>query len=156
MFLLLASNLIADSVVAQATPSSALFVGEKSGASLAIVALTSLVVIAHVPANPSPHEVATDGTYAYVSNSRAEAMTVINLAAQRQEEGINLRPMGKIHSLAMAGGKLYFANQTARTIGRYDPTKKEIDWVLGTGIPSAHMLALSKDATKIFVTSMSA
>ena len=146
----------AGTVLAQTTPNPALLVGEKSGALLAIVDPSSLEVIAHVPANRSPHEVATDGHYAYVSNSRADAITVIDLAAQQQVEGIDLRPMGEIHSLAMADGKLYFANQTARTISRYDPITKQIDWMLGTGIPRSHMLTLSEDATKIFVTSTSA
>ncbi len=153
---LLFLHLAGSSTLAQTTPSPALLVGEKSGAMLAIVDPSSLEVIAHVPANSSPHEVASDGTYAYVSNSRADAITVIDLAAQQQVDGIDLRPMGEIHGLQMVAGKLYFANQTARTVSRYDPATGRIDWVLGTGIPRSHMLTLSKDASKIFVTSMSA
>ena len=141
---------------AQTTPNPALLVGEKSGAALAIVDVNSLKVIAHVPANASPHEVATDGTFAYISNSGAQAITVIDLAAQQQVEGIDLRPIGAIHGLVMLAGKLYFACESARTIGRYDPASKQIDWVFGTGIPRTHMLMGSKDASRIFITSTSA
>ena len=141
--------------LAQTTPNPALLVGEKSGAALAIVDPATLQVVAHVPANPNPHEVATDGVYAYVSNSRAKAITVIDLATQKQVEGIDLFPLGAIHSLVMAGGKLYFANESARTIGRYDPASKKMDWVLGTGIPRTHMITLPEDASRIYATSMS-
>ena len=146
----------ASATLAQMTPNPALLVGEKSGALMAIVNPSSLEVIARVPANANPHEVATDGTYAYVSNSRADAITVIDLARQQQVDGIDLRPMGEIHSLQVVAGQLYFANQTARTISRYDPGSKRIEWVLGTGIPRSHMLTVSGDASKIFVTSTSA
>ena len=141
---------------AQTTPNPALLVGEKSGDLLSIVDPSTLEIVARVPANSNPHEVATDGRYAYVSNTRADAITVINLAEQRQVTGIDLRPMGEIHSLVMAHGHLYFANQTARTISRYNPATQEIDWVLGTGIPNVHMLAVSPDARRIFFTSTSA
>src|SRR5690625_41823 len=47
------------------TPSPALLVGEKSGARMAIVNPETLEIVAQVPANPKPHEIATDGTYAY-------------------------------------------------------------------------------------------
>lgn len=155
-FLLIWPGTLSGITYAQTTPNPALLVGEKSGALLSIVDPSTLEIVARVPANPNPHEVATDGTYAYVSNTRAEAITVIDLAKQQQVAGIDLRPMGEIHSLVMANGKLYFANQTARTISRYDPATQKIDWVLGTGIPNVHMLTVSPDARRIFFTSTSA
>ena len=147
--------LTAASVRAQDTPNPALLVGEKSGALLAIVDPATLEIVARVPANPNPHEVATDGDYAYVSNSGAGKITVIDLATLQQTAGIDLQPMGPIHSLVMAAGKLYFASERSRTIGRYDPATREIDWTLGTGIPSTHMITVSEDARNIFVTSTS-
>lgn len=139
----------------QPTPNPALLVGEKSGALMAIIDPASMEIVARVPANPNPHEIATDGAHAYISNSRSQAITVIDLKAQQQVEGIDLHPLGAIHSLVMAAGKLYFANEMARTIGRYDPDAKTIDWVLGTGIPRAHMITLADDASQIFATSIS-
>lgn len=143
-------------VHAQKTPSPALLVGEKSGAALSIVDPATMTVVAQVPANDNPHEVATDGRYAYVSNSGAKKITVIDLEKQEQVEGIDLTPMSAIHGLVMADGKLYFAHESSRTISRYDPVTKTIDQVLGTGIPAMHMIAVPGEGDVLFGTSMSA
>ena len=111
LFLTFFYTVLAQCALAQSTPNPALLVGEKSGAALAIIDPVSLDIVAQVPANPNPHEVATDGVYAYVSNSGANKITVIDLKKQEQVEGIDLRPIGPIHSLEMAAGKLYFANE---------------------------------------------
>src|SRR5690625_7858069 len=85
----LAGSLNAQSVSSpeNPTPSPALLVGEKSGARRAIVDPETLELVAQVPANPNPHEIATDGTYAYVANSGARGLTVIDLESQQQVEG---------------------------------------------------------------------
>src|SRR5690625_3044920 len=136
-------------------PSPAQLVGEKSGARMAIVDPETLEIVAQVPANPNPHEIATDGTYAYVSNSGARSITVIDLESQQQVEGIDMRPLSPIHGLWVAQGKLYFANEQSRTIGCYNPESGEIEWVFGTGQWASHMLMLDESANRIFATSMS-
>lgn len=137
------------------TPSPALLVGEKSGARMAIVDPETLEIVAQVPANPNPHEIATDGTYAYVSNSGASSITVIDLESQQQVEGIDMRPLSPTHGLWVAQGKLYFASEQSRAIGCYNPESGEIEWVLGTGQWASHMLMLDESANRIFATSMS-
>jgi YVTN family beta-propeller protein len=139
---------------AQTTPSPALLVGEKDAGLLAIVDPVTLEIVARVPANANPHEVATDGRFAYVSNSGAGAITVIDLEAQNQVDGIALAPLSPVHGLWVSGGKLWFASETSRTIGRYDPVEKRIDRLLGTGQASSHMLVVNRDATRIFTTNM--
>jgi YVTN family beta-propeller protein len=129
-----------------------LVVGEKNGALLAIIDPASLEIVARVPANPNPHEVATDGRYAYVSNSGARAITVIDLLTRAQVEGIDLGPLGPVHGLWFAAGKLHFANEGTRIIGRYDPGTRRIDWALGTGRPQSHMIVTSRDGSRIFTT----
>lgn len=153
---ILLSFLLFQTTFGQTTPNPALLVGEKSGAMLAIVDPASMTIVAQVPANEHPHEVATHGQYAYVSNSGAKKITVIDLKAQEQVAGIELSPMSAIHSLVMADGKLYFAHEASRAISRYDPATKTIDQVLGTGIPSMHMIAVPGNGTMMFGTSMSA
>lgn len=133
-------------------PQEMLVVGEKSGALLALIDPATLEIVARVPANPNPHEVATDGRYAYVSNSGARAITVIDLATREQVEGIDLGPLGAVHGLWFAAGKLYFANEGTRIIGRYDPAARRIEWVLGTGRPQSHMIVTSRDGSRIFTT----
>jgi len=149
-FILLHSDILS----AQQTPSPALLVGEKDGALLAIVDPVSLEIVARVPANPNPHEVASDGKYAYVTNSGLQRITVIDLEAQAQVEGIDLKPLSAVHGIWMAGGNIYFANETSRTISRYNPGSGEIDWVLGTGQKRSHMLMVTEDESSIIATNM--
>lgn len=137
------------------TPTPALLVGEKSGARMAIVDPETLEIVAQVPANPNPHEIATDGQYAYVSNSGAGSITVIDLENQRQVESIDMSPLSPIHGLWVTQGKLYFANEQSRTISCYNPATGEIEWVLGTGQWASHMLMLDESGDRIFTTSMS-
>ena len=141
---------------AQTTPNPALLVGEKSGAALSIIDPATLEVVARVPANENPHEVATDGKHAFVSNSRLNRMTIIDLQTQKQVEGLDLDPLGPIHSIEMADGKLFIGHEATRVISRYDPVAGKIEQVLGTGIPGMHMIRPTEDAEKIFATSMSA
>lgn len=138
----------------QVTPSPALLVGEKDAGLLTIVDPATLEIVARVPANPNPHEVATDGRFAYVSNSGAGAITVIDLASRRQIDGIDLAPLSPVHGLWVSRGKLWFANEGSRTIGRYDPIEGRIDRVLGTGQALSHMLVVNRDGTRIFTTNM--
>lgn len=141
-------------VKGQTTPNPALLVGEKSGDLLTIVDPETHEIIKRVPANANPHEVATIGRYAYVSNTGADFITVIDLESQAQVEGIDLDPLSPIHGLWIAGDKLYFASEGSRTIGRYDPDSQEIDWVLGTGQPQSHMIVVTPDERRIFTTNM--
>ena len=148
---LLLSLCAAVGAAAQATPSPALLVGEKSAGLLAVVDPATLRVVAHIPANPNVHEIATDGSRAYISNSGRRSITVIDLATRAQLPAIELGALGAVHGLWFAAGKLFFANETAQTIGRYDPATGQIDWVLGTGFRS-HMLVVSADGEKIYTT----
>ena len=140
----------AASAAAQAIPSPSLLVGEKSGGLLTVIDPATLQVVAKIPANRQPHEVATHDGLAYVSNAGARSITVIDLAARAQRPAIELGALGSTHGLWMSGGKLYFANEGARTIGRYDPAAGAIDWVLGTGMPGSHLLVVSDDGSRIF------
>jgi YVTN family beta-propeller protein len=145
---------IAGPAIAQVTPSPALLVGEKDAGLLAIVDPATLQIVARVPANPNPHEVATDGRFAYVSNSGAGAITVIDLASRAQVDGIDLAPLSPVHGLWVSGGTLWFANEGSRTIGRYDPVSRRIDRVLGTGQALSHMLVVNRAATRVFTTNL--
>ncbi|MEX2601176.1 MAG: hypothetical protein WD355_05975 [Balneolaceae bacterium] len=154
LFTLFTGSLFSVTAQDRETPSPALLVGEKDGALLAIVDPYTLEVVARIPANPNPHEVTTDGQYAYISNSGASAITVIDLTAQELVEGIDLQPLSPIHGLEVAGGYLYFANENSRTLGRYNLETREIDWVFGTGLEQSHMLVVNEDGSKLFTTNM--
>jgi YVTN family beta-propeller protein len=157
---LLGSILTSSMVGAQSTPSKALLVLSKGGHTLAIVDPSSLKVVARMPVGEDPHEVvaSADGKIAYVSNYGGGAyntLAVIDLAGQKALPSVDLGPMRGPHGLAFEGGKTWFTAEAAKAIGSYDPVKKKIDWILGTGQNRTHMIFVSKDLKRIVTTNVS-
>jgi YVTN family beta-propeller protein len=147
--------------VSAQTPSPALLALEKSDNTLAIVDPASLQVVAHVAAGQDPHEViaSDDGKLAYISNYGGEGGTlntvsVVDLVARKALPPIDLGALHSTHGLAFAGGKLYFTAETNKVIGRYDPVKQRVDWVLGTGQDRTHMIVVSKSLDQIVTSNV--
>lgn len=142
------------------TPSPALLVLNKTEGALAIVDPSTHKVIARIPTGEGPHEVAvsSDGKLAFASNYGAanpgNTISVIDLATQKELRRVNLGPLGRPHGLAFAAGKLYFTSETCKIVGRYDPAADLIDWLLGTGQNSTHMVLVSKDTNTIFTANI--
>lgn len=132
-----------------------LLVGEKTGSALSIIDPDRLQVVARVAIPPNPHEVATDGVRAYISHPSRAEITVVDIASGTVHAPIELGSLGPCHGLWVAGGKLFFANEGARTIGRYDLAAGRIDWVMGTGHRS-HMMMVAPDGLRIFVPNQAA
>jgi YVTN family beta-propeller protein len=107
-----------------------------------------------VPATPTPHEVATDGRFAYLSTQGGSLITTIDLATLKPVEGIDTGAIGQVHGLAVFGGKLYFTSERARTVARYDPETRRIDWLFGGGQGRTHLVRLSSDGSQIFTTNI--
>src|SRR4029079_3080127 len=108
----------------------------------------------HVPAAPTPHEVATDGRFAYLSTQGGSTITVIDLTTLKPVDGIDTGAIGQVHGLAVADGKLYFTSERARTVARWDPATRRIDWLFGGGQGRTHLVTLSADQSKIFTTNI--
>ena len=145
-----------------ATPSPALLVLNKEG-SLAIVDPATGAVTGRAPTGADPHEVAasTDGKLAFTSNygssrpgSEGHTISVIDLATQKEIHRVDLTPLRRPHGLYFADGKLYFTVEANKAIGRYDPVKNRVDWVLGTGQNGTHMVRVSKDRSMIFTSNI--
>src|SRR5207253_2850737 len=106
------------------------------------------------------YDQAVDGKLAYISNyggldSALNTISVIDLAAQKALPPIHLGALRSAHGLAFAGGKLYFTVETNKAIGRYDPATQSIDWVLGTGQDSRHMVVVSESLDRIVTSNVS-
>jgi YVTN family beta-propeller protein len=56
--------------------------------------------------------------------------------------------------LDFAGGKLYFTAETNKVIGRYDPARQRVDWILGTGEDRTHMIVASKSLDRMFTSNV--
>ena len=133
------------------TPSSALLVLNKEEGVLAIVDPASGKVVARVPTGEGPHEVtvSSDGKLAFVGNyggrTPGNSISVIDIVAQKELRRVDLGPLRRPHGIAFADGKVYFTAEVNKLIGRYDPATNQIDWLLGTGQNSTHMVLVSKD-----------
>lgn len=151
--------LTAGTAIAAETPSPALLVLNKEDATLAIVDPASGKVVGRVATGVGPHEVATDGKLAFVGNygtgpAPGTTLSVIDLAAQKEIHRVDLGPLRRPHGVACAEGKAYFTAEFNKLIARYDPATNQIDWLLGTGQNTTHMVLLSSDLSKIFTSNI--
>ena len=137
-----------------------LLVLNKDDATLAIVDPASGTVEHLVPTGDGPHEVAvsTDGRTAFVSNYGAtgpgNSISMIDLVTAREIRRIDTTPIRRPHGLAFADGKLYFTAELNRLIARYDPATNTVDWLLGTGQTTTHMVIVNKETTRIFTANI--
>jgi YVTN family beta-propeller protein len=135
-----------------------LLVLSKGDLTLSIVDPVTLKVIAHMPSGPDPHEVATDGKFAYISNYGGGAyntITVVDLLAQKTLTAIDLGALRGPHGLMFAGGKLWFTAEAAKAIGSLDPATNKVDLVIGTGQDRTHMLYVFNDLKRIITSNVS-
>ena len=144
----------------QNTPKEALLVLSKGDHTLAIVDPSTLKVVAKAPVGEDPHEVIAshDGKFAYVSNYGGGAyntLALIDLVGQKALPSIDLGALRGPHGLVFVGGETWFTAEGAKAIGRYDPMKKTVDWILGTGQDRTHMIYVSEDQKRIFTTNVS-
>ena len=151
---------IASAVLAETIPSPALLVLNKEG-SLALVNPESGQVVGRVSTGADPHEVvvSSDGKLAFTSNygsgrpgSEGHTISVIDVEAQKELHRVDLTPLRRPHGLFFADGKLYFTAESNKAIGRYDPATNKVDWILGTGQNTTHMVLLNRDRS-IIITS---
>ena len=154
---------LSGTIAAAQTPSPALLVLEKSDKSLAIVDPATLKVVGRLPAGEDPHEIVAseDGKYAYISNYGAfqnpqHTLSVADLAQQKALPAVDLGALRAPHGLDIINGRVYFTAEGSKVIGRYDPSTRQIDWILGIGQNRTHMLTVAKDENRIFTSNVKA
>ena len=153
--------LVSSSLIVCQTPSPALLVLEKEDQSMAIVDPGSLKVVARVQAGEDPHEVVVnrDGSRAYISNyggfrTPQNTLSVVDLSSEKALSPVDLGPLKAPHGLDVVNDKVYFTAEGSKAIGCYDPARKQVEWVLGTGQGRTHMLKMTPDLRVIFTASM--
>ena len=118
------------------------------------------LVVGRVAVGEGPHEIAasTDGKLAFVGNYGAQSpgstISVIDLIGQKELRRVDLGPLRRPHGMFFADGKVYFTAEVNKLIGRYDPATNQIDWLMGTGQNSTHMVIVSKDNNRIFTSNI--
>jgi len=128
-------------------PSLTLLVGNKDENSMVFVDPATNKVLGKVATGNGPHEIAasTDGKLAFVANygtgsAPGGTISVIDVVNQREIRKVDLSPLQRPHGLWFAGGKVYFTAEANRMVGRYDPAANKIDWAMGTGQGTTHMV----------------
>jgi YVTN family beta-propeller protein len=136
-----------------------LLVLNKEDATLAIVDPASGKILGRVPTGEGPHEVATDGKLAFVGNygtgpAPGKSISVIDLASKKELRRVDVSPLQRPHGIFASGGKVYFTAEANKLVARYDPVSNQIDWMMGTGLNSTHMVMLTRDGSKMFTSNI--
>jgi len=144
--------MVAVSVTAAQTPSPVLLVLLRTERAMAIVDPIAGKVVGKAPTGEDPHGVAasSDGKLAFVANANGNSLSVIDVSARKEVRRVELGPASHPHDIVFAGGKVYFTAEGYKAIGRYDPVRNSMDWLLGTGQNSTHMMVISRDLNTIF------
>jgi YVTN family beta-propeller protein len=128
-------------------PSLTLLVGNKEENSMVFVDPATNKILGKVATGNGPHEIAasTDGKLAFVANygtgpAPGGTISVIDVVNQREIRKVDLSPLQRPHGLWFADGKVYFTAEANRVVGRYDPVANKIDWAMGTGQGTTHMV----------------
>ncbi len=161
-WILMGIALAAMSAAARQQPASGplLLVLNKTDATLAFVNPDTGEVTARVPTGEGPHElvVSTDGRLAFASNygatSPGSTISVIDVAARKELRRVDVSPLRRPHGLAFADGKLYFTAEMNRLFARYDPESNRIDWLMGTGQTTTHMIWVNDAASRIYTANI--
>ncbi len=141
-------------------PSPALLVLNKEEATLAIVDPATNKVLGKVATGQGPHEVEVleDGKLAFVTNYGARtpgsSLSVIDLEERKELRRVDLTPMQRPHGIAVADGKVWFTAESSKLVGRYDPDKNRVDYLLGTGQDGTHMVMVNKDHSRIYASNL--
>ncbi|MBV8206071.1 MAG: YncE family protein [Acidobacteria bacterium] len=136
-----------------------LLVVDKGENMLAILDVQSGKILSRLPTGDGPHEVATsaDGSAAFVTNYGARepghSISVIGIAKNTARE-VDLGPLRRPHGITESHGQIYFTAESNKLIGRYDPASDRVDWLMGTGQNSTHMILISKDGSRMFTANI--
>jgi DNA-binding beta-propeller fold protein YncE len=132
----------------------------KAENTLTLIDPISMKVMAKVPTGDGPHEVAlsADGKTAFVANYGAQtpgnSISVVDIASAKEIRRVDVTPLMRPHGLQVVGGKLYFTSETNRVVARYDPATNKVDWLMGTGQNTSHMIAVSPDQKRIYTANI--
>jgi len=145
---------------AQSTPRRSLLALSKADHTMAIVDPVTLKVVARIPVGVDPHELvaSSDGKRAYVciyGGGSLYELNVIDLVAQKPLPNIDTRPLFGPHDITFINGKAWFTAEGSKSIGRYDPATRKLDWSMGTGQDRTHMIYVTPDGKKIYTTNIS-
>ena len=145
----------------QGARTSLLLVLNKDEATISFVAPDDGKTIARVPTGQAPHEVVAsgDGRFAFVTNygtgpAPGSTLSVIDIAARKEVRRVDLGALRRPHGIVWAAGKVFFTAEGNRAVAGYDPAADRIDWLLGTGETTTHMVLVNEDASRMLTSNI--
>jgi YVTN family beta-propeller protein len=141
-----------------AAHAATLLVLNKDDATLAFIDPSSGKILGTAPTGTQPHEVSTDGKFAYVTNygtgpAPGKTLSIIDIAT-RKSRSFEVTPLERPHGVFAHGGKAYYTAEGNRAIARYDPATNTTDWIMGTGLVGTHMVMVTRDGNRIFTSNI--
>lgn len=112
---------------------------------------------ANIPTGTGPHEVevSADGRLAFVGNYGAQTagntLSVIDLAAAREQQRVDLGDLRRPHGLAVNGQAVYLTSEETQQVARYDAPTNRVDWRFKTGQQRTHMV-LATNSGRTLIT----
>jgi len=138
-----------------------LLVLNKSDSTLSLIDPATGRSTATIPVGTGPHEVEVtpDGSTAVVSNYGAQtpgnSLSVVDLAARREKQRVDLGALQRPHGLAIPDAKsAYFTSEVARGVGRLDLATGKVEWRLPTDQERTHMVVASRDGRTLFTANV--
>ena len=141
-------------------PRPALLVLNKADNTLVIVDPVTLKVAGKVDTGVAPHEVAVsaDGKTAIVTNYGADhkgtTMSVIDVPTMTEVGKVTFPGLEGPHGIWVVGDKAFFTNEGDKSLGVFDFVANNIDLHLVLGQKRPHMVVLSKDGQRAFVSNI--
>ena len=79
---------------------------------------------------------------------------MVDLEAQHALPAIDLGALRGPHGLRYVDDHVWFTAEGAKAVGSYDPQKRVVDWMLGTGQDRTHMIFVTDDSNHIITTNV--
>jgi YVTN family beta-propeller protein len=145
-----------------ATPAETLLVVRKTDNAVSFVDPGSGLQLAAVATGFAPHEISVspDGTRAVVSNygtreQPGATISIIDLEQPRETRRIELAPHTRPHGVAWyAPDRIAVTTEGSRSLLVIDPDAGRVVRAIGTAQEVSHMVAVSPDATRAYVTNI--
>lgn len=140
-----------------------LLVVNKSDNALSFIDVTSKEVVGSATTGEGPHElvVSPDGKYAYVSNygvsgKPGNTISLVDVAQKKEIDKIDLGDFKRPHGIKISkdGKHLYVTCEANKALVVIDTETKKVARSIKTNQDVSHMVALSPDETRAYITNM--
>ena len=133
-----------------------LLIADKLGHKLLYLDTSTGRIVRSVSVGENPHEVVVtpDGRLAFVANPGSNTVSIVDVATGREHKRLTSPLFGFPHGLAVHpdGRTVYLTSEQKRLLIALDVESLEIAKQLSTGMDGSHMVVLSPDGSRAYIT----